>query len=219
MSYIIGISAYYHDSSACLFKDDKLVFACEEEKFTGIKHDNSFPKNTIKYIFDKYNLSKNDIERVCYYEDPKLRLNRSKSFFISLKNVIKVHYNLKKISNKIHYTLHHISHMTYSYLSSNFDKSLIVSIDGVGETQTLCIGIGNNENIIPIKHIEYPHSLGLFYSAMTAFLGFKPNEGEYKVMGLASYGDPNIYYDKVKTLMTFNNDELICDMDYFHWHK
>lgn len=219
MSYIIGISAYYHDSSACLFKDNVLVFACEEEKFTGIKHDNSFPKNTIKYIFDKYKLSKNDIECVCYYEKPILRLNRSKSYFKSLKNVIKVWYNLRKISNKTHYTLHHTSHMIYSYLSSNFDNALIMSIDGVGETQTLCISIGNNGNIIPIKNIEYPHSLGLFYSAMTAFLGFKPNEGEYKVMGLASYGDSNIYYDKVKSLMTFNNDVLNCDMNYFNWNR
>lgn len=219
MTYIIGVSAYYHDSSACLFKDNELVFACEEEKFSGIKHDNSFPKNTIKYIFDKYNLTKDDIECVCYYEDPKLRLNRRKSYFKSLQNIIKVKYNLKKISNKIHYTTHHMSHMIYSYLSSNFENATIVSIDGVGETETISISSGRNGKIDQLKSIEYPHSLGLYYSAMTAFLGFKPNEGEYKVMGLASYGDPTVYYDKVKTLVYYTNGDIKCNMEYFSWNK
>ena len=216
---ILGITAYYHDSSACYFKDGELIFACEEEKFTGIKHDNSFPKKTIQYIFKKYNLSKSDIECVCYYENPKMRLKRNKSFFKSIKNIIKVWYNLKKISSNIHYTMHHISHMTYSYLSSNFDKATIVSIDGVGETQTLSIGYGLDGNVVQLETVEYPHSVGLFYSAMTAFLGFKPNEGEYKVMGLASYGNPDIYYDKVKKLMSYDNTELNCDMEYFNWNK
>ena len=127
--YIIGVSAYYHDSSACLFKDGELVFACEEEKFTGIKHDSSFPEKTIEYIFDHFNLKKSDIEAVCYYENPRLRFKRKKSFFTSLKTNIKVWWNLRKISDKIHYTSHHMSHMAYSYLSSNFDKAVIVSVD------------------------------------------------------------------------------------------
>ncbi len=97
--YTIGISAYYHDSSACLFKDDKLLFACEEEKFTGIKHDSSFPKKTIEYIFNHYNLTKDDIEAVCYYENPKLRFKRKKSFLTSLQTNLKVWWNLRKISN------------------------------------------------------------------------------------------------------------------------
>jgi carbamoyltransferase len=219
MSYIIGISAYYHDSSACLFEDDKLIFACEEEKFSGIKHDNSFPINVINYIFDNYNLTKRNIECVCYYENPILRLKRKKSFFKSIQNIIKVWFNLKKISNKIHYTKHHLSHMMYSYLSSNFDKSVIVSVDGVGETETLSIGYGFNGKVIQIKTTEYPHSVGLFYSAMTAFLGFKPNEGEYKVMGLASYGNSNTYYDKVKNLLLYDNGGVLCDMNYFNWNK
>jgi carbamoyltransferase len=223
MSYIIGISAYYHDSSACLFKDDKLIFACEEERFTGIKHDNSFPKNTVKYIFDKFNLKKSDIECVCYYENPKIRLKRIKSYFKSLKNIVKVYYNLKKISDRIHFTKHHMSHMMYSYLSSNFDDATIVSLDGVGEVETMSIGKGVNGKVKQMKGTNYPHSLGLFYSAMTAFLGFKPNEGEYKVMGLASYGNPNIYYDKIKKLIKFSDsmceNNIICDMAYFTWNK
>lgn len=103
--YVIGVSAYYHDSSACLFKDGELVFACEEEKFTGIKHDSSFPIKTIEYIFKKFKIQRSDIECVCYYEDPKLRFKRKKSFFTSFLTNIKVWFNLKKISNKIYYTL------------------------------------------------------------------------------------------------------------------
>jgi carbamoyltransferase len=140
--YIIGISAYYHDSSACLFKNGELLFACEEEKFTGIKHDSSFPHKTIDYIFKKYNLSKEDIDCVCYYEKPSMRLKRKKSFLNSLVNNIKVWYNLRKISRKVHYTPHHLSHMAYSYYSSNFTESVIVSIDGVGETSTVSFGKG-----------------------------------------------------------------------------
>lgn len=217
--YIIGISAYYHDSSACLFKDDKLLFACEEEKFTGIKHDSSFPKKTIEYIFKHYNLTKDDIEAVCYYENPKLRFKRKKSFFTSLQTNLKVWWNLRKISKNIHYTPHHMSHMAYAYLSSNFDKSVIVSIDGVGETATICFGKGVGGSYFKIKDIDYPHSLGLFYSAMTAFLGFKPNEGEYKVMGLAAYGNPEKYRQKVKQLINFDNLTLTCNLESFNWNR
>lgn len=220
MKYVIGITAYYHDSSACLFVDDELVFACEEEKFSGIKHDNSFPDLTLKYIFDTYDLTKSDIDCVCYYENPLLRLGRLKSFGKSLKNTIKIWNKLRKISNKIHYTDHHLSHITYSYLSSNFDDATLVSIDGVGETESIMIGLGKGGKVTPFKTVKYPHSMGLFYSAMTAFLGFKPNEGEYKVMGLASYGNPDVYYDKVKTLLKYEgNGEISCDMEYFIWDK
>ena len=117
--YTIGVSAYYHDSSVCLFQDGNLIFACEEEKFTGIKHDSSFPKESLKYVFQNYNLSKGDIECVCYYENPLLRFKRKKSFLKSLVNNIKVRYNLGKISKKIFYTPHHMSHMMYSYGSSS----------------------------------------------------------------------------------------------------
>jgi carbamoyltransferase len=217
--YIIGVSAYYHDSSACLFKNGELLFACEEEKFTGIKHDSSFPHKTIEYIFNTYKLSKEDIDCVCYYEDPTLRFKRKKSFFTSLLNNIKVRYNLSKLSRKIHYTPHHLSHMAYSYYSSNFNDAVVVSIDGVGETSTVSFGKGVGGGLKQLKTIEYPHSVGLFYSAMTAFLGFKPNEGEYKVMGLASYGNPAKYRDKVSKLIKYKQETLTCNMDVFVWDK
>lgn len=215
--YIIGVSAYYHDSSACLFKDGRLVYACEEEKFTGIKHDSSFPFNSINYILNEYNLKREDIECVCYYEKPSLRFKRKKSFIKSLITNLKVWYNLKKISKKIYYTPHHISHMMYSFASSNFEESLVVSVDGVGETSTVSIGFGKDGIVNQLETIEYPHSLGLFYSAMTAFLGFKPNEGEYKVMGLASYGDPSEFRNEISELIKFENGTIVCNMDYFSW--
>lgn len=210
--YIIGISAYYHDSSVCLFKDSQLLFACEEEKFTGIKHDRSFPHKSLEYIFNKYKLTKENIDCVCYYEKPILRFKRKKSFFNSIINTIKVWYNLKKISSKVHYTPHHLSHMYYSFLSSDYTTATIVSVDGVGETSTLSIGKGFYNTIEQIKTIEYPHSLGLFYSTMTSFLGFKPNEGEYKLMGLASYGDASKFRDKVKNLIEYKDGILRCNM-------
>lgn len=215
--YILGITAYYHDSSACLFKDGKLVFACEEERFTGKKHDKSFPHQTIKYIFSKYNITPEDIQTVCYYEKPILRLNRKKSFLTSIITNLKVQYNLRKLGKRIHFTPHHLSHLYYSYLSSPYKNSAIVSIDGVGETQTLMIGEGKNGKVKVLKTQEYPHSLGLFYSAMTSFLGFKPNEGEYKLMGLAGYGNPDRFIDKVRTLITYENRQLTCKMKYFGW--
>ena len=233
--YIIGISAYYHDASACLFKDGQLVFACEEEKFTGIKHDSSFPNKTIEYIFNTYKLSKKDIDIVCYYEDPELKLERVKNnikhqlitnpfysikSYISIKkNIKELKRNLNKISNNVFYSKHHLSHQYYSHFTSPFDKSITLSIDGVGEIDTMCFGFASQNGIEYTSLSEYPHSLGLFYSAMTSFLGFKPNEGEYKVMGLASYGNPEKYIDKVRKLITYENGLLKCNMDVFIWDR
>ena len=185
---IIGISAYYHDSAACLFQDGKLVFACEEEKFTGIKHDSSFPVNAIKYIKEHYT---KDIDLVCYYENPKLRLKRA--FKHNLRSVprilwtnIKVWVKLKMLCKNTFFSEHHMSHLMYAYGTSPFTEATLMSVDGVGEEETLRIVEMIDGVAVPKLTIKYPHSLGLFYSAITAYLGFKPNEGEYKVMGLLS---------------------------------
>ena len=214
--YIIGISALYHDSSACLFKNGQLIFACEEEKFTGIKHDSSFPTNVIEYITKKYKLTKNNVEAVCYYEDPKLKKERVlsniktqwfnnpiyslKSYFKIRKNIKEIHNTLSELSDNVFYSTHHESHLYYSFYTSNFENAICLSIDGVGETDTMSLGLADKVGIDYVSLAKYPHSVGLFYSAMTSFLGFKPNEGEYKMMGLASYGNPNVYMDKVYTL-------------------
>jgi len=218
--HILGISAYYHDSAACLFKDGKLVYACEEEKFTGIKHDSSFPVNAIKYIFDHL-VDKVDI--VCYYEKPSLKLKRA--FKHNIKSVprilwtnIKLWFQLRKLGAEIRYSNHHNSHLAYAYYTSPFDEATVISIDGVGEEETICIAKADYGRIKKIKTTKYPHSLGLFYSAITAYLGFKPNEGEYKVMGLASYGDPSVYAGAFHKLIN-HRDGIKINMKYFTWNK
>jgi carbamoyltransferase len=233
--YIIGISSFYHDSSACLFKNNKLLFACEEEKFTGKKHDSSFPINTLEYIFKKFKIKDNEIDSICYYENPKLKKERVyknalEQFLynplFSIKSIFKVNKNFKELNkfllkypNKVFYSTHHESHLYYSYYTSYFDNAIALSIDGVGETETAVIGIKDKNGINTISIADYPHSLGLFYSAMTSFLGFKPNEGEYKVMGLASYGDPDIYIKQVRELIQYKNTVLRCNMDVFTWNR
>ena len=233
--YIIGVSAFYHDSSACLFKNGKLVFACEEERFTGIKHDSSFPTNTINYIFEKYGLSKDDISVVCYYESPKLKYERvwnnfKKNFFknpiYSISSLIditlltwKIQLSLKGVSENIFYSPHHESHLYYSGYTSNFKKSFVLSIDGVGETDTVTAGYYDEFGITYTSLGKYPNSLGLFYSAMTSYLGFKPNEGEYKLMGLASYGKETHFVNLLRKLVKWENGEILCDMDKFCWDR
>ena len=232
--YVIGVSAYYHDSSACLFKNGQLLYACEEEKFTGIKHDSSFPYKSLEYIFKQYRLTKDKISAICYYEDPKLKLDRVidnikpqffknpfyglKSYFNIKKNIRELKKVLPQYSNNVFYSTHHESHLYYSFYTSNFENAIILSIDGVGEKDTISLGLGDNSGIDYLSIAQYPHSLGLFYSAMTSFLGFKPNEGEYKVMGLASYGNPNTYIDKVRELITFKNSKLECNLNVFCWN-
>jgi carbamoyltransferase len=216
---ILGISAYYHDSSACLFQDGKLVFACEEEKFTGIKHDSRFPKKTIEYILSNYT---DKIDLICYYEDPKLKLKRAiKHNWLSVPRIwwnnIQLKYELSKICDNIFYSTHHDSHLMYSYYTSPFKDATLLSVDGVGEEETLKLVQVKNGKFVTKQNLTYPHSLGLLYSAITAYLGFKPNEGEYKVMGLASYGNPLKYYKKFDKLI--NCDTLKVNMGYFSWDK
>ena len=233
--YIIGISAFYHDSSVCLFKDNRLIFACEEEKFTGIKHDSSFPEKTLEYIYQKYRLTDKNIQAVCYYENPDLKYKRvlnniktkwfkypkySIKSFLKIRNIKnEIDKKLKKISKNVFYSTHHEAHLYYSFYTSPFHESVCLSIDGVGEIDTLSFGLGNYKGIKYTTLAKYPHSLGLYYTAMTSYLGFKPNEGEYKMMGLASYGNPNVYIDKVRQLMSYKNGSLRCNMEVFCWDR
>lgn len=232
---ILGISAFYHDSSACFFMDGELMFACEEEKFTGIKHDSSFPTHTINYIFEQYNLSYDDIDMVCYYENLDLKLQRvlsnvKRNFFKApkycLKSIVKFFSNKKKLEKslepfkgRVFFSEHHLSHQYYSFYSSEFKNAICLSIDGVGEIDTLTYGVANGKEISYHSLGKYPHSLGLYYSCMTSFLGFKPNEGEYKLMGLAPYGDPDSYIEKIRELVKFEDGKLSCNMDFFSWDR
>jgi carbamoyltransferase len=235
MMYIIGISAFYHDSSVCLFRDNQLIFACEEEKFSGIKHDNSFPENALNYVFKYYKLNEKNIQAVCYYEDPKLKYDRVmnnistkwfKQPFYSLKSYLKIKKTmsdiddrLKKISPNVFYSTHHEAHLYYSFYTSSFEEATCLSVDGVGEIDTLSFGLGTYNGIKYQTLAKYPHSLGLYYSAMTSYLGFKPNEGEYKMMGLAPYGDYKKYIKQVRKLINYDNNLLTCNMEVFCWDR
>jgi len=233
--YSIGISAYYHDSSVSLFRNGHLIFACEEEKFTGIKHDSNFPFKVIEHITKEYRLTKENVEVVCFYEDTELKKKRvieysKKRFFKTPLNSIKKYYRflknkrelqkiLPKLSDKVFYSKHHHSHLYYSAFSSPFKEAAVVSIDGVGEYDTTTISYYNGKSLEVETISSYPHSLGLFYSSMTAFLGFKPNEGEYKLMGLSSYGKNTNLMVKLSKLVKFVDGKIICDLKYFQWDK
>ena len=213
----IGISCYYHDSSACLIKDGKVILAVEEERFSGIKHDSSFPEKSIKWIIEESRFSFEEIEEVCFYEKPLVKTHRVvtnclKNFQIKdafkfgvkgIKQYVNLVRKLKWMFSKaeIKFTSHHDSHIGYSYLTSPYRESAILSIDGVGEWDTTVLAHGKGNSWETLEVTKFPHSLGMLYSTFTAFLGFKPNEGEYKVMGLAPYGNPKTFSHKFREII------------------
>ena len=213
----IGISCYYHDSSVCLIKDGKVILAVEEERFSGIKHDSSFPEKSIKWIIEESRFSFEEIEEVCFYEKPLVKTHRVvtnclKNFQIKdafkfgvkgIKQYINLVKKLKWMFSKaqIKFTSHHDSHIGYSYLTSPYRESAILSIDGVGEWDTTVLAHGKGNDWETLETTKFPHSLGMLYSTFTAFLGFKPNEGEYKVMGLAPYGNPKTFSHKFREII------------------
>ena len=209
--YILGISCGYHDSAAALIKDGKVLGAVEEERFTGIKHDSSFPVNTIKWLYDEFKISGEDITAVAFYDNPKNKLDRiEKSVkrgplteYFNRKKIIKRNKDKFKtfegqvfaITNQsvsLYYSDHHLSHASYSFYTSPYNKATILSVDGVGEWETTTLWYGEGTKIAKLQQIDFPHSLGMLYSTFTAFLGFKPNEGEYKVFDLN--GKQHIFY-------------------------
>ena len=215
--YILGISALYHDSAACLLKNGEVIFAAQEERFSRIKHDSSFPVKSIRKALEFASISMDDIELVCFYEKPFQKFERiidsyashSPRGFWSFKKAMKSWFSkklwisdlIKKELNykgEIIYSNHHESHSAGTFFSSPFSEAAIITMDGVGERASATIGIGKGNRVEIIQNQEFPHSLGLFYSAMTYYCGFKVNSGEYKLMGLAPYGKP-IYVDLIKS--------------------
>ena len=232
--YILGISSGYHDSAAALIKNGEVVGAVEEERFTGIKHDSSFPINTINWLLENEGITPNDINVVTFYELPELKIdriekstkrggfvneiNRQKIIYNNKQEYKKLEKNIKKLfpNSKLFHTEHHLSHLAYSFYTSPYERAMIVSVDGVGEWETTVIAYGEENRIIKLQIVEFPHSLGMLYSVFTAFLGFKPNEGEYKVMGLAPYGDYKKYLSKFSHLISPTDDGgYKINMDYF----
>ncbi|MBQ9246235.1 carbamoyltransferase [bacterium] len=221
MTYLLGISAYYHDSAAALIKDGKIIAAAQEERFTRIKQDSDYPVNAINYCLKEAGIEPEELDGVVYYEKPLIKFERiletamayvpvsmrsfinampvwlNKKLFITRE--IDNHFD-KRLKCPIYYTSHHESHCSSAFFPSPFEEAAIICLDGVGEWDTTTWGIGKGNKIEIKQKIEFPHSLGLLYSAFTGFLGFKVNSGEYKVMGLAPYGEPiykDLIYDKL----------------------
>jgi|TARA_Y100001949_G_scaffold176318_1_gene188967 carbamoyltransferase len=234
--YNLGISCYYHDSAAALLKDGHVIAAVEEERFSRKKFDDDFPKNAIEWCIQEAKISPSDIHSVAFYDKPVLKFERLLDNYIAvaprglysfldvipkwlhkrlwIKNDIQK--SLKGFNGEIIFPEHHLSHAAYTFYTSNFDESAILTVDGVGEWSTTSIGFAKNNSISLTHDIRWPHSLGLFYSAFTYFLGFQVNEGEYKLMGLASYGKPKFYDEIINNLVDVKDDGSIhLNMKYF----
>ena len=241
---ILGISGFYHDSAACLIKDGDVLSASHEERFTRVRHDSSFPINSITFCLKSNNLKPSMVDYVVFYDKPFLKFERLletyiafaprgfKSFFKSMplwlrdklfqkKNLIN---NLNLIDNKIDwnkkllFSEHHLSHASSAFYPSPFKESAILTMDGVGEWTTTSTAIGKDNKIEFLQEINFPHSLGLLYSAFTYFLGFKVNSGEYKMMGLAPYGKP-AYVQLIKdNLINIREDgSFKLNMEFFNY--
>ena len=231
MSSILGISAFYHDSAACILIDGKIIAAAQEERFTRKKHDPSYPHNAIEFVLKFSNLKLNEVNHIVFFEKPFLKFERLietymafaplgfKSFCTSMplwlrEKLFQKKYLFEKLKKhdenfkdieKIKFSEHHYSHAASAFFPSPFDEAIVLTADGVGEWATTTVAIGKNNNLEIKKEIHFPHSLGLLYSAFTYYTGFKVNSGEYKLMGLAPYGVP-IYEDKVKKLIDIKDD-------------
>ncbi|MFH1202707.1 MAG: carbamoyltransferase [Candidatus Omnitrophota bacterium] len=235
---ILGVSCFYHDAAAAILKDGVLLAAAEEERFSRKKHDFDFPINAINFCLDAAGLGSKDLDYVIFYEKPFIKFERillttigafPRSWGMFRESMITwlldklwikqiIHEKLGVPSEKILFSEHHMSHAASAYLCSPFDKAAIITVDGVGEWATATLGKAEGNNITILKEIRFPHSLGLLYSAFTAFLGFEVNEGEYKVMGMAPYGEPK-YVDKVYKLIESGDDGAFwLNMKYFSFH-
>ena len=235
--HILGISAFYHDSAAALLRDGEIVAAAQEERFTRIRHDHDFPRQAIAYCLKEAGITAKDLAYVCFYDKPLKKFDRiletyfayAPSGFLSFKRAIPLWLREKlhtprqirkgmdgQYTGKLIFTDHHESHAASAFFPSPFDEAVILTSDGVGEWATTTYGHGEGNRIHIDKAISFPHSLGLLYSAFTYFTGFKVNSGEYKLMGLAPYGEP-VYADAIKQkLIDVKPDgSYRLNMDYF----
>ena len=243
MSSILGISAFYHDSAACILKDGKIIAAAQEERFTRKKHDPSYPHNAVEFVLDYANLRLSEVDQIVFFEKPFLKFERLLETYVAfapkgfvsfakamplwikeklfqknfLFNKLKEHDSNYKSDQNIFFSDHHLSHAASAFFPSPFEEAVVLTADGVGEWATTTIAVGKNNNLDIKKEIHFPHSLGLLYSAFTYYTGFKVNSGEYKLMGLAPYGNP-IYEDKVKQLIDIKEDGTFrLDQRYFNY--
>jgi carbamoyltransferase len=243
VSSILGISAFYHDSAACILIDGKIIAAAQEERFTRKKHDPNYPHNAIEFVLKYANLKLSEVDQIVFFEKPFLKFERLLETYVGfapkgfvsfakamplwikeklfqknlLFNKLKEHDENYKSDENIFFSDHHLSHAASAFFPSPFNEAVILTADGVGEWATTTVAVGKNETLEIKKEIHFPHSLGLLYSAFTYYTGFKVNSGEYKLMGLAPYGTP-IYEDKVKQLFDLKEDGTFrLDQKYFNY--
>ncbi len=241
--YILGISAFYHDSAACILKDGEIIAAAQEERFTRKKHDASYPHNAIEFVLKFASIKLNDVDKIVFFEKPFLKFERlletyvafapkgflsfSKAMPIWIKeklfqknmlfNCLKKHDENYKSDKNLYFSNHHLSHAASAFYPSPYKDAIILTADGVGEWATTTVAVGRGRKLEIQKEIHFPHSLGLLYSAFTYYTGFKVNSGEYKLMGLAPYGSP-IYVEKIKQLIDIKNDGTFrLDQTYFSY--
>ena len=244
MTSVLGISAFYHDSAAAIIVDGKIIAAAQEERFTRKKHDASYPESAINYVLKESGLKLNEVDHVVFYEKPFLKFERLletyigfspsgfKSFSMSMPlwlseklfqkkmlfDALKEQDNNFNDIKKINFSEHHLSHAASAFFSSPYEEAIILTLDGVGEWATTTVSLGKNNKINILKEIHFPHSLGLLYSAFSYFLGFKVNSGEYKVMGLAPYGEPRFKDIILEKLIDVKEDgSFRLNMDYFNY--
>jgi carbamoyltransferase len=243
--YILGLSAFYHDSAACLLKDGDIIAAAQEERFTRKKHDASFPHHSIKYCLKQAGISADQITNVVFYEKPFLKFERLletylafapkgfKSFAKAMPVWIKdklfqKSILIKELNNtlgagidwreRLLFSEHHLSHAASAFYPSPFESAAVLTLDGVGEWTTTSLALGKGKDLKVMKEIHFPHSLGLLYSAFTYYTGFKVNSGEYKVMGLAPYGEPKyVNLIKEKLIKIAGDGSFQLDMSYFDY--
>lgn len=233
--YILGISCYYHDSAAVLLKDGVIVAAGQEERFTRIRHDENFPKEAIAYCLREAGITKADLAYVVFYDKPLTKFERIlmtafeawprgylqmlQSFTLWLSKKLWMRQQIAKdlqYAGPILFCEHHVSHAASAFFSSPFGDATVVTIDGVGEFETTAVGRGMGTDLRLTHVLHFPHSLGLLYSAVTGYLGFKVNSAEYKVMGLAPYGDPDAYLEQMWKLIDCKEDgSFRLNMEYF----
>ena len=244
MTFILGISAFYHDSAAALIKDGEIIAAAQEERFTRKKHDSGYPENAVNFVlnFAKINLSK--VDHIVFYEKPFLKFERLLETYVAFApkgfasfakampiwlreklfqkkliiDYLKLHDKNFKDENKILFSEHHLSHAASAFYPSPFDDAIVLTADGVGEWATTTVAIGTGDKLEIKKELHFPHSLGLLYSAFTYYTGFKVNSGEYKLMGLAPYGKPKYIEQIFNYLIDLKDDgTFILDQKYFNY--
>ncbi len=243
MKFILGISAFYHDSAACILADGKIIAAAQEERFTRVKHDYSYPTNAINFVLKYSEIKLSDVEKIIFFEKPFLKFERLLETYVAFapkgfvsfskampiwikeklfqKNLLfkklKEHDQNFTDQNKIYFSDHHLSHAASAFFPSPFEEAVILTADGVGEWATTTVAIGKKNDLEIKKEIHFPHSLGLLYSAFTYFTGFKVNSGEYKLMGLAPYGEPK-FVDKILKIIDIKDDgSFRLDQSYFNY--